>query len=110
MSVCSWLQLSELVNIIIKRDNHPCVVLVSFLHRHIKIDMLYDFTDHNFPSSGMLEPFHRNVQQRSSGKLASPSMEKIRYSNNWAVEIHGGSELADQIATRFGFINLGQVI
>ena len=36
-------------------------------------------------------------------------MEKIRYSNDWAVEVHGGSEMADQIARRFGFINLGQV-
>ena len=55
---------------------------------------------------------HKPRQQRSSGNSASlslPSMEKIRYSNNWAVEIHGGSELADQIARRFGFINLGQV-
>ena len=55
---------------------------------------------------------HNPRQQRSSGNLASlslPSIEKIRYSNDWAVEIHGGSELADQIARRFGFINLGQV-
>ena len=55
-------------------------------------------------------------QQRSSGNSTSPyyyaslpSMEKTRYSNDWAVEIHGGSEMADQIARRFGFINLGQV-
>jgi hypothetical protein len=48
-------------------------------------------------------------QQRSSESLSLPSIEKIRYSNDWAVEIHGGSEMADQIARRFGFINLGQV-
>ena len=58
---------------------------------------------------------HNPRQQRSSGNSASlslslPSMEKIRYSNDWAVEVHGGSEMADQIARRFGFINLGQVI
>ena len=51
-------------------------------------------------------------QQRSSGNSTLPSLlsiEKIRYSNDWAVEIHGGPEMADQIARRFGFINLGQV-
>ena len=53
---------------------------------------------------------HNARQQRSSGNSTSPlSMEKIRYSNDWAVEIHGEPEMADQIARRFGFINLGQV-
>ena len=59
-------------------------------------------------------PHANHRQQRSSGNvnsstLPSPSMEKLRYCNDWAVEIHGGSEIADQIATNFGFINLGQV-
>ena len=55
---------------------------------------------------------HNPHQQRSPGNsesLSLPSMEKIRYSNDWAVEVHGGSEMADQIARRFGFTNLGQV-
>ena len=40
----------------------------------------------------------------------SLSMEKSRrYCNDWAVEIHGGSEMADHIARQFGFTNLGQV-
>ena len=37
------------------------------------------------------------------------STETPRYCNDWAVEIHGGSEMADHIATKFGFINMGQV-
>ena len=51
---------------------------------------------------------HNLHLQRSSGD-SLPPMEKIRYSNDWAVEIHGGSEMADHIARRFGFTNLGQV-
>ena len=54
---------------------------------------------------------HNPRLQRSSGdsSLTLPPMEKIRYSNDWAVEIHGGFEMADHIARRFGFTNLGQV-
>lgn len=36
---------------------------------------------------------------------ASPS-----YSNDWAVQVDGGSEEADFIASSSGFINMGQVI
>lgn len=55
---------------------------------------------------------HSNPRlQRSSGdsSLTLSRMEEIRYSNDWAVEIHGGSEMADHIARKFGFTNLGQV-
>ena len=33
-----------------------------------------------------------------------------RYSNSWAVEVHGGSAAADALAHKHGFVNLGQVI
>lgn len=37
------------------------------------------------------------------------SSEDVLFSNSWAVEVRGGSGLADRIATRQGFINKGQV-
>ena len=36
--------------------------------------------------------------------------EETKYCNDWAVEIHGGLEMADLIASKHGFINLGQVV
>jgi len=33
----------------------------------------------------------------------------VRYSNDWAVQINGSSELVDTIASSNGFINMGQV-
>ena len=33
----------------------------------------------------------------------------IRYSNSWAVEVTGGKDKADEIAERYGLINLGAV-
>ena len=32
-----------------------------------------------------------------------------RYSNSWAVEVTGGKDIANEIAERHGFINLGAV-
>ncbi|KAM9329544.1 proprotein convertase subtilisin/kexin type 4 [Gastrophryne carolinensis] len=32
------------------------------------------------------------------------------YTNSWAVQVHGGPEEAERIASKFGFISLGQVI
>lgn len=32
-----------------------------------------------------------------------------QYSRQWAVHLEGGQQAADQIATRHGFTNLGQV-
>ena len=34
----------------------------------------------------------------------------VRYSNDWAVQIEGGPETANIVATSHGFINAGQVI
>ena len=39
----------------------------------------------------------------------SPLVEKVRYSNDWAVEVSGGLSAANQLAARHGFVNLGQV-
>ena len=44
------------------------------------------------------------VEEQQRTVTASPS-----YSNDWAVEIEGGSEAADLVAGTFGFINMGQV-
>ena len=35
---------------------------------------------------------------------------KVRYSNEFVVEVKGGPEVADEIAQRHGFKNLGKVI
>ena len=35
--------------------------------------------------------------------------DKVRYTNEWIVEVRGGSEVADEIAQRHGFRNLGKV-
>lgn len=37
------------------------------------------------------------------------SEEEAEFSNSWAVEIHGGLEVADDVAKKHGFINKGQV-
>ena len=39
-----------------------------------------------------------------------PDQEETKYCNDWAVEIHGGMEMANKIADKYGFINLGQVL
>ena len=31
------------------------------------------------------------------------------YTNSWAVEVAGGRAVADDVATRHGFVNVGQV-
>ena len=31
------------------------------------------------------------------------------YTNSWAVEVRGGTEKAEELAHRHGFVNLGQV-
>ena len=48
-------------------------------------------------------------RQQPSWMAHVSDMKKMRYCNGWAVEIHGGSEMADQVAKKFGFINLGPV-
>ena len=40
---------------------------------------------------------------------AAADQEETRYCNDWAVKIHGGIEMANDIADKHGFINLGQV-
>lgn len=32
-----------------------------------------------------------------------------RYTNSWAVEVRGGTEVADRVAERHGFVNAGRV-
>lgn len=34
---------------------------------------------------------------------------KERYSNSWAVEVRRGTEKAEELARKHGFVNLGQV-
>ena len=42
-------------------------------------------------------------------ELETADQEGMKYCNDWAVEIHGGMEMANKIADKHGFINLGQV-
>lgn len=34
---------------------------------------------------------------------------QAHYTRQWAVEVHGGPDVADQVARDHGFVNLGQV-
>ena len=43
---------------------------------------------------------HGEGEEATEGKL---------YSNSWAVEVVGGDEVADVIASRHGFTNMGRV-
>lgn len=57
-------------------------------------------------ASGMLRhPLRRE-------RPGSPSLqdEKPRYSNDWAIEVNGGVEIANQLAAKLGFVNMGQVL
>ena len=40
---------------------------------------------------------------------AQQRTQVVRYSNTWAVEVHGGAEEADMLAQKHGLINRGQV-
>lgn len=53
-------------------------------------------------ASGMLR--HPSTRERPSPAL----QEKPRYSNDWAVEVSGGVEIANQLAAKLGFVNMGQ--
>ena len=37
------------------------------------------------------------------------TISATRYTNDWAVQVEGGAEAADSLATATGFINMGQV-
>ena len=39
----------------------------------------------------------------------SHKVTSLLYTNSWAVEIHGGLDIANDIAQRHGLINMGQV-
>lgn len=40
---------------------------------------------------------------------AQKELSTVRYTTSWAVQVEGGKELADQVASRCGFVNLGKV-
>ena len=50
-----------------------------------------------------------HVPDHLDEELETADQEETKYCNDWAVEIHGGIEMADKIADKHGFINLGQV-
>ena len=41
--------------------------------------------------------------------FTSLSAHKVNYINEWIVQVKGGPEVADEIAERHGFQNLGKV-
>ena len=56
-------------------------------------------------ASGMLRhPLRR--ERPGSPSLAAEN--RPRYSNDWAVEVNGGVEIANQLAAKLGFVNMGQ--
>ncbi len=48
-----------------------------------------------------------SVAFRPSDSIGSD--DKPRYTNDWAVEVRGGPEAADALASNHGFLNRGQV-
>ena len=50
-----------------------------------------------------------HVSDHVDEELESADEEETKYCNDWAVEIHGGMDMANKIADKHGFINLGQV-
>ena len=44
-----------------------------------------------------------------SMRLYRDAMKNPVYSNDWAVEVYGGEEVANDIAAAHGFINMGKV-
>ena len=42
-------------------------------------------------------------------ELETEDQEETKYCNDWAVEIHGGMKMTNEIADKHGFTNLGQV-
>ena len=51
-----------------------------------------------------------HTQDHLDEELEKADQEATKYCNDWAVEIHGGMEMANNIADKHGFINLGQVL
>ena len=66
------------------------------------------------PGSQRLVPQMRRKLESATG-LAELREEQhraisaTRYSNDWAVQVEGGAQAADTLATATGFINMGQV-
>ena len=50
-----------------------------------------------------------HVPGHSDEELETADQEETKYCNDWAVEIHGGMKMANKIADKHGFMNLGQV-
>ena len=51
-----------------------------------------------------------HVPDHLDEELETEDQEETKYCNDWAVEIHGGIEMANEIADKHGFMNLGQVV
>ena len=62
--------------------------------------------------SGMLRhPLsHNSPQGPAAGLPAEVIGPRLAYGNDWAIEVHGGVEMANLLAAKHGFLNLGQVL
>ena len=54
--------------------------------------------------------FCMHTQDHLNEELGTTHQENTKYCNDWAVEIHGGMEMANNLADKHGFINLGRVL
>lgn len=54
----------------------------------------------------------REISLRFGRGLAAGTRHsaEVRYTDHWVVEVVGGDEVAEWLADRHGFINLGQVV
>ena len=62
-------------------------------------------------TSGVNLPSHLDPSSQVTAALNRyrDALKNPVYSNDWAVEVDGGQEVADEIASAQGFINMGKV-
>ncbi len=91
----------------------PCIytllLLVVVLPLLLLCSSLVDVGDAvQVPSSATSEPGVLLLRQlkRYHGEAA---VRNPVYSNDWAVQVYGGEEAADELAALHGFINMGKV-
>ena len=52
---------------------------------------------------------HEGLLLRQLKRHGEPAAENPLYSNDWAVQVYGGEEAANELAALHGFINIGKV-
>ena len=75
-----------------------CVMEPTASHLHVQEENLFAASDDVTPAAEMEEEHQQNISNVSAD-----------FSSDWAVQVDGGAEAADILASAEGFINMGQV-